>query len=123
MKGRSPHVGPLLQAARRPRLAIPSAVALGPLAPAASASYPKLLLDEGQKPHKARPLDCGFDRTLLFGGEPALGASHDAAVRIDELLEQVDVFVVDVLDVILRKNIVAHSFQLLVLSFEFVSSH
>ena len=68
-----------------------------------------LLLDEGQKPHKARPLDSGFDCTLLFGGEPALGASHDATVRIDELLEQVDVFVVDVLNVILREDVVAHS--------------
>src|SRR3989344_7177609 len=108
MNGRSPHVGPLLQAARRPRLAIPSAVALGSLAPAASASYPKLLLNKGQKPHKPRTLDSGFYCTLLLGGEPDLGASHNAPVRIDELLEQIDVFVIDVLDVILRKNVVGH---------------
>ena|SRR3989338_1691644 len=110
MKGRSLHVGPLLQAARRPRLAIPSAVALGPLAPAASASYPKLLLDKGQKPHKARTLDGGFDCALLLRCETALSATDDAAVRIDELLQKVDIFVVDVLNVILCENVVAHSF-------------
>ncbi len=109
MNGRSPHVGPLLQAARRPRLAIPSAVALGPLAPAASASYPKLLLDKGQKPHEPRSLDGGFDGALLLGGEAALSAAHDAAMRINELLQEVDIFVIDMLNIILSQNIVGHT--------------
>jgi len=108
MKGRSPHVGPLLQAARRPRLAIPSAVALGPLAPAASASNPKLLLDKGQKPHKACALDRGFDSALLLGSEAAFAAGHDTTVGIDELLQKIDIFVIDVLNIILCKYIVAH---------------
>ena len=106
MKGRSLHVGPLLQAARRPRLAIPSAVALGPLAPAASASYPKLLLDEGQKPHEARAFDGGFDGALLLRREIRSLSAHHASVRIDELLQKIHVFVVDVADVILRKDVV-----------------
>ena len=113
MKGRSLHVGPLLQAARRPRLAIPSAVALGPLAPAASASYPKLLLDEGQKPHEARAFDGGFDGALLLRREIRSLPAHHASVRIDELLEEVDILVVDVLDVILRQYVVAHSIFLI----------
>ncbi len=41
MYGRSPHVDSLLRAARRPRLATPSAVALG--SPATAASTPRTL--------------------------------------------------------------------------------
>ena len=69
-----------------------------------------LFLDEREEAHKARALDSRFDCTLLLGGETALGAADDAAVRIDELLQKVDVFVVDVLNIILCENVVAHSF-------------
>ncbi len=67
-----------------------------------------LLLDEREEPHEARALDSGFYSPLLLGGKPTLGATYDATVRINELLQKVDVFVVDVLDIILGKNVVAH---------------
>lgn len=64
-------------------------------------SFLNLLLDEREEGHETCALYSSFYGPLLLGGETALGASHDATVRIDELLEQVDIFVVDVLDVIL----------------------
>lgn len=68
-----------------------------------------LFLNEGKEAHEASALDRGFDGSLLLGGESALFAAHDATVRIDELLQEVDVFVIDVLNVILRENVVGHS--------------
>lgn len=67
-------------------------------------------MDEWEEPHEARAFDRGFDGALLLGGESALAAAHDAAVRIDELLQKVDVFVVDVLNVILCENVVRHTY-------------
>ena len=104
MRSDAYHCGPLYRE---------RAVALGPLAPAASASYPKLLLDEGQKPHEARAFDGGFDGALLLRREIRSLPAHHASVRIDELLEEVDILVVDVLDVILRQYVVAHSIFLI----------
>ena len=69
-----------------------------------------LFLNEWQETHEASTLDGGFDCALLLGRETALAAAHDAAVRIDELLQEVNVFVVDVSDVILCEDVVAHGF-------------
>ena len=64
-----------------------------------------LLLNIRKKAHEARALHCCFYRALLLGGEAGALTTHDAAVRIDELLEKIDIFVVDVSDVILGKNV------------------
>jgi hypothetical protein len=71
-----------------------------------------LFLHVGQKAHEASALYGGFDLALLFGGEVRAIATHDAAVRVDELLQEIHVFVVDVLNVILRKDVV-HNILLL----------
>ena len=44
-------------------------------------------------------------RALLLGREARALATHDATVRVDELFQEIDVFVVDVADVILCKDI------------------
>lgn len=67
-----------------------------------------LLLDEREEAHKTRALYGGFDGALLLGRQAAFLATHDAAVRIDELLQEVDIFVVDVLDIVLGQNVVGH---------------
>jgi hypothetical protein len=64
-----------------------------------------LFLDERQKAHKPRAFDGCFDGALLLAREAALLARDDAAVRIDELLQEVDVFVIDVLDIVLCKYV------------------
>ena len=65
----------------------------------------RLLSDIGEEPHEAGALHGGFDRALLFGGEARALAAHDAAVRVHELLQEISVFVVDVPDVILGKDV------------------
>jgi len=70
----------------------------------------RLFLYEREEAHEARTFDRGFDGTLLLGGQAAFLAAHDATVRIDELLQEVDIFVIDVLNVILREDVVAHNF-------------
>ncbi len=70
----------------------------------------QLFLDEWEEAHEAGAFDGGFYGALLLGGKPRTFAGHDAAVRIDELLQEIDVFVVDVLDIILGENVVAHRF-------------
>ena len=65
-----------------------------------------LFLHVRKQSHEASALDGCFDLALLFGREIRLGAAHDAAVRVDELLEQVDVFVIDVLDIVLGQNVI-----------------
>ena len=69
----------------------------------------ELLLYERKKTHVASALDRGFNGTLLFGSESRALATNDATVGIYKLFQQLDVFVVDVADVVLRKNIVRHS--------------
>jgi len=61
----------------------------------------KLFLDIGQKPHEASALHRCLYRALLLGGKARALPAHNAAVRIDELAQKVDVFVIDVPDVIL----------------------
>lgn len=69
-----------------------------------------LLLDIGQKSHKSSTLYCLFDCTLLLRGQVGFLTIHDAAVRIDEILQEIDILVVDVLNVILREYVVIHIF-------------
>lgn len=102
------------------RLAIPSAAALGPLAPAdfcpverfafynqkESGYSPNfflfsLFLDIGQKSHEASTLHRLLDCSLLLCGKTRALSAHDASVRIDELPQEVNVFVVDVLNIVL----------------------
>ena len=71
--------------------------------------FGRLLLNVGQKPHKSRSLDGRFYCTLLLGGKSAFAARHDAAVGIDELLQEIHVFVINVLDIVLRENVVGHT--------------
>ena len=63
-------------------------------------------MDVRQKPHEAGALHCRFHHALLLGRETTLAAVHDATVRVDEIAKQVDVFVVDVLDIVLREDVV-----------------
>ena len=65
----------------------------------------KLFLHVRKQSHESCALDCGLDGALLLGGEPPSLAADHAAVRIDELLQEINVFVVDVLDIILSENI------------------
>ncbi len=95
-----PHAGP----ASRSHVPSHMGPTLRPLLPLIQ----KLLLDVGQKPHEAGAFDRLFYRALLLGGEAATLSRHDAAVRIHELLEQIDVFVIDMLNIILCEN-VCHS--------------
>lgn len=122
MYGRSQHVGPLLRAARRPRLAVPSAAALeNPRSgrftlrtlcvlhsenknPAYAGLF--LFLDVRQKPHEASALYRLFHHALLLCRETALAAIHNATMRIDEVLQEIDILVVDVLNVVLRQNVI-----------------
>ena len=62
-----------------------------------------------EEPHEARAFDGGFYRALLLGGEACATTTYDAAVRIYKLLQEIDVFVIDVLDVILCKDVVHKS--------------
>ena len=64
-------------------------------------SFQKLFLYIREEPHEAGAFDRGVYRALLLGGKAALCARDDASVRIYELLQKVDVFVVDVLNIVL----------------------
>ena len=64
-----------------------------------------LLLDEREEAHEAGTLDGRFDGALLFGSQSRALTRDDATVRIDELLQKVDVFVVDMLDIILCEDV------------------
>ena len=61
----------------------------------------KLFLDIGQKPHEASSLYSRFYGSLLFGGEAGSFAALDTTVWVDELPQEIDVFVIDVTDIIL----------------------
>ena len=50
---------------------------------------------EGKKSHDASTLHCISQITLLLGGEASQTAGQDFAALGNELLEQIDVFVVD----------------------------
>ncbi len=69
-----------------------------------------LFLNVRKQSHETRALDRSLDFALLLRCEITLATAHDAAVRIDELLQKVDVFVIDVSDVILCENVVCHTF-------------
>lgn len=91
----------------------------GPIGSACFLSYCEiLLLHVWEKAHEAGTLDGGLDCTLLTRGELGAAATHHAAVRIDELLEQVNIFVVDVLYVVLSQNV--HIFLILYFFFYFL---
>ena len=65
----------------------------------------RLLLDVRKKSHEARSLDRCLDGTLLLGSETASLAADHAAMRVDELFQQIDIFVIDVLNIILSEYI------------------
>lgn len=67
-----------------------------------------LLLDVRKKSHEPCPLHGFFDGSLLLCGKAGFTAIHHAAMRIDKIFQEVDIFVVDMLDIILRKNVVRH---------------
>jgi hypothetical protein len=62
-----------------------------------------------QKRHEAGAFYCGFDCALLFGSEACALAAHDAAVRVYKLSQEVDVFVVNVANIVLCKDV--HNFE------------
>ena len=66
-------------------------------------------MDEREKAHEASSLDRRFHCTLLLGGQPGALAGQNATMRIDELFQEVDILVVDVLNIILGKNVVRHT--------------
>ena len=68
-----------------------------------------LFLYKRQKPHEPRAFDGSFNGSLLLRCEAAFAARHDAPVRIDELFQEVHVFVVNVLDIVLSENVVGHT--------------
>ncbi len=65
-----------------------------------------LSLDVGQKSHVSSALNGLFDGTLLLCRESRALAADDASMRIDELLEYIDVFIVYI------TNICLHMFDL-----------
>ena len=77
-----------------------------------------LLLHVREQAHESRSFDRRFHGPLLFCGQAGALAAHYAPVRINKLLQQVNVFVVNVLYVILRKDIVGHN-----LYFEFTKTY
>ena len=66
-------------------------------------------MDVREERHEARALYRLFDCALLLGGEASALSVHHTSVRVHELLEEVDIFVVDVPDVILCEDVCAHS--------------
>ena len=60
-----------------------------------------LFLNVRKQAHKSSALYCRLDCTLLLGGESCALARNHTAVRIDELLQEVHIFVVYVLNIIL----------------------
>ena len=65
-----------------------------------------LLLDERKQSHQSSALYREIDCALLFASEVDAALRLDAAVGVDELLEEVDVLVVDVLNVILGQDVI-----------------
>ncbi len=59
--------------------------------------------------HEAGALYGGLHCTLLLGGEPRALAAQDATMRIDELLQEIDVFVINVSNVVLREDVIGHT--------------
>ena len=68
-------------------------------------SIVRLLSYVRQKPHEASAFYGCFDSALLFGRKACALAAHDLAVRIYELLQEISVFVVNVADIVLCKNV------------------
>jgi len=68
----------------------------------------RLFLYERQEPHEAGALHGGFDGALLLRSQTALAAAHDSSMRVNELLQKVYVFVVDVTDIVLCEDVVGH---------------
>ncbi|KKW23351.1 MAG: hypothetical protein UY67_C0024G0025 [Candidatus Kaiserbacteria bacterium GW2011_GWA2_52_12] len=64
-----------------------------------------LFLHVGEQAHEAGAFDRRVYRALLLGGKAALCARDDASVRIDELLQEIDIFVIDVLNIILCEDV------------------
>jgi len=64
-----------------------------------------LLLHVREESHEAGTFDGLLNRALLLGSEARALAAHDAAVRVHELLEKLNVFVIDVADIILREDV------------------
>ena len=65
----------------------------------------ELLGDVWKKSHEARTLDSGLHRALLLGGKARALAAHNAPVWIDELSQEISVFVIHVPYVVLSKNV------------------
>jgi hypothetical protein len=56
---------------------------------------------EREEPHESSSLDSGGEVALVLCARVRSLSSHDAALRIDELLKDIDILVVDVIDVML----------------------
>lgn len=56
-----------------------------------------------EKSHETGVFDRLGELALIFRGSSRLGPRHDFAIGVDEFLEQLDVFIVDVLDFVLRE--------------------
>ena len=74
-----------------------------------------LLLYIRQKSHEPSDFYCRFYRALLFCRQTQALSTNHTTVRIDELLQQLRVFVVHVLNVILRQDIIRHNLYLVLL--------
>ena len=67
-----------------------------------------LFLDVSHKTHVSSSFDRTIHCSLLLSCKTRALAGDDAAVRIDELLEKIDIFVVDVSDIVLGQDVVGH---------------
>ena len=59
-----------------------------------------------EKSHEPRPLNCRFNCALLFCRQTSSATAYQSSVRIDELPQEIDVFVINVLDIVLRENVI-----------------
>ena len=72
----------------------------------------RLANDEWKETHETRAFDCVGKGALMRCGKPRALARHDAAMRIEEALEELNVLVVDVLNIVIREEICLHSSEL-----------
>ncbi len=67
-----------------------------------------LFRDKWQESHEAGALHCLGELALALGIHEGLLLAHEACMRIQELLQELHILVIDVFDIILRKKALFH---------------
>jgi hypothetical protein len=68
-----------------------------------------LFLNIREKTHEPSCFDRGLNGTLLLCRQSGAFPTHKTAVGADELFQQINVFVIHVLDIVLCENVVGHN--------------